>query len=77
MTCLRTQPNDDRSHRGCAEVDVAALVIPGGDGSELLELDDGPLDGVALLVALGVEGRLAARESDFSGIVCGILRRRR
>jgi hypothetical protein len=73
-------------HRGGAEVDVAALVIAGGQGAELLEFVDRPLDGVAFLVAVGVEAggrpprdplrRRAARESDFSGMACRMWRPR-
>lgn len=42
-------------------VDDLAFVVTGRNGPELAELVDAPLDGVALLVELGVEvGRAAA-----------------
>src|SRR5882757_339722 len=64
--CSRAQPDDQRSSRGGAEVDVAALVVAGGDRAELLELVDRPFDGVALLVALGVEARWPPSARSFA-----------
>jgi hypothetical protein len=75
--CSRAQPDDRRSNCGGAEVDVAALVVAGGDRAELLELVDRPFDGVALLVALGVEARWPTSARTFApagGLGVGLLR---
>jgi len=51
-----TEPDHDRGDVDGAPVDALALVVPGGDWAELLELAEAALDGVAFLVPLGVEG---------------------
>jgi predicted ATP-grasp superfamily ATP-dependent carboligase len=51
----RAQP-DGEGGCGCgAEVDVAALVIAGGDGPVLFQAVDRSFDGIAFLVAVLVE----------------------
>src|SRR5262249_36519427 len=75
--CSRAQPDDQRGSRRRAEVDVAALVVASGDRAELLELADRPLDGAALLVALGVEARWPPSTRSFAqagGLGAGLLR---
>lgn len=80
-----------RSHQqrcegdGCL-VGLGGLVVAGGDAAPLLEAVEAPLDDVASLVDLLVEGRrtsamAAASEpvanvSDRSRMVCGMFRRR-
>jgi hypothetical protein len=64
--CSRAQPDDQRGGRRRAEVDVAALVEAGGDRAELLELVDHRFDGVALLVAFGVEARWPPSAQSFA-----------
>src|SRR5262249_62016686 len=49
------QPDADRSDVNRALVDGPSLVVAGGHGPVLAELTDATLDGVAFLVALGVE----------------------
>src|ERR1700733_4325289 len=75
--CSRAQPDDQRGNRRRAEVDVAALVVAGGDRAKLPELVDRPFDGVALLVALGVEARWPPSARSFApagGLGVGLLR---
>jgi hypothetical protein len=43
------QPDPDRRELDGALVHELALVVPGRDGAELLELGEAALDGVALL----------------------------
>src|SRR5512146_3126383 len=55
-----SSPDPDRGHVDGALVDELPLVVPGGDSPVLLELAEAALDGVAVFVALPVEGgRLA------------------
>jgi len=49
------EPDPDRRGVGGALVDLLALVVSGGDGTELLELGKAALNGVAVAVAGGVE----------------------
>ncbi len=75
--CSRAQPDDQRGDRRRAEVDVTALVVARGDRAKLLELVDRPFDGVALLVALGVEARWPPSARSFApagGLGVGLLR---
>ena len=72
----RAQPDDQRGDRRRAEVDVAALGVARGDRAKLLELVDRPFDGVALLVALGVEARWPPAVRTFAlagGLGVGLL----
>src|SRR6266487_2285874 len=54
------EPDPDRGHVHGALVDEFPLVKAGGDGAELFQLGKAALDGVAVLVAPGVEGGWAA-----------------
>ena len=49
--------DDHAGEQDAAEVGSGVLVIAGGDGAPLLEAAEAAFDGVAVLVALGVEGR--------------------
>lgn len=63
-----------------AEEGQGVFVVPGGDAAPLLEAVDAPLDGVALLVCLAVEGRRsAARLSALPpvGLLIGAFRNHR
>jgi len=65
-----SQPDPDRRDVDGALVHELALVVPGGDGAELLELGEAALDGVALFVASGVEGgRAAARAAAAAAVL--------
>ena len=81
------EPDPDRGDVDGSAPDEVAFVVPGGHGTVLAELAEGPLDDVALLVGGGVEGgrpaaRLPRRSrlrtwSAGSGMVALIPRRRR
>jgi hypothetical protein len=55
-----SQPAPDRCDVDGALVHVLAFVVSGRDGAELLELRETALDGVALFITSGIEGRRPA-----------------
>ena len=64
-----SQPDPDRGDVDGALVDVFAFVVAGGYGAGAAQLVDRPLDDVALLVGLGVEGRGPPAPAAFGGPV--------
>ena len=54
------EPGVDRGDGDGGFVADGEFVVAGGQGAVLFELGDAALDGVALLVDLGVEGRWAS-----------------
>lgn len=80
LNCVRSsgpEPDGEGRCGGSAGEHVAALVVAGGDRSELFHAVDRPLDGVALLVAVLVEAGWppAARASaQAGGLAVGLLR---
>ena len=72
----RSQTREGGGSHG-AEVDIPALVIPGGHGSELLELSDGSFHRVAIFVPCFVESRrppAAGTPAQAGGLVVLLLR---
>src|SRR5690349_13746428 len=67
----------DPDHRGAevkaGEVALRGLVVPGGDTSPGLQLVDQPLDGVALLVEVGVVAHGSAAPAALLLPVCGLV----
>ncbi|ANS70670.1 transposase subunit [Streptomyces lincolnensis] len=59
------------------QVDGCGLLVAGGDPAPLFEAVDAPLDGVALLVGLAVEGRRPASAAALSQPVASLVRRDR
>jgi hypothetical protein len=53
-------PEDERGEEYAAAVVEGLLVVSGGDGPPLLEFVEEPLDDVATLVEVGVEGGRAS-----------------
>jgi hypothetical protein len=73
------EPGLDGGYVNGGVVHVLAFVVAGRDGAELFELVERPFDGVALLVAVGVEGvRASAGRPAASpvGLLVGLLRDR-
>ena len=59
------EPDSDRCNVDCALVHPFSFVIPCRYGTVLFELVEAPLDGIAVLVALGIEGRWASAGRSF------------
>lgn len=71
-----TRPDNDGRDVKCGLVGNGEFVRPQGQAAPLLEPGDAPLDGIALLVFLGVEaGRAAsgtASPQRVTDLVCGL-----
>ncbi|GAA3263587.1 hypothetical protein GCM10020216_106500 [Nonomuraea helvata] len=66
-----TEPDADRGDVENALVNALALVEAGGHGATLAEIVDAALDGVALLVAVSVEGWWpSALEPSLARLAC-------
>jgi len=70
-----SEPDPDRGDVDGSAPDEVAFVVAGGEGAVLAELAEGTLDGVALLINVGVEGGWAAARAPaaepVAGLICG------